>query len=133
LRFEPPIQAFVRTVTGATCLRGVDLHPGEKVMLLYGAANRDPAVFADPDRFVVDRPNNRHLAFGTGPHRCLGAHLARVEMRAVLDEVLDGLPPFVLAGEPEVYGGITRALHRLPVRFDGGGADSVRPSGGQLR
>jgi cytochrome P450 len=117
LRFEPPIQAFARTVTDATCLRGVDLHPGDKVLLLYGAANRDPAVFAEPDRFMVDRPNNRHVAFGTGPHRCLGAHLARVEMQAVLEEVLDGLPPFVLDGEPEVYGGITRSLHRLPVRF----------------
>ena len=117
LRFEPPIQAFARTVTESTCLRGVDLEPGEKVLLLYGAANRDPAVFPEPDRFIADRPNNRHLAFGAGPHRCVGAHLARVEMQAVLDQVLDRLPPFTLDGDPEVYGGITRSLHRLPVRF----------------
>jgi cytochrome P450 len=117
LRYEPPIQMFCRTVTEPTCLRGVDIDKGEKVLLLYGAANRDPTVFPDPDKFIPDRPNNRHLAFGAGPHRCAGAHLARVEMQSALDEVLDGLPPFVLDGEPDVYGGINRALHHLPVRF----------------
>ena len=124
LRLHPPVWNMGRTVTGATEVRGESLCPGEKVMLVYGAANRDPEKFPDPDAFDLDRPgNNRHLTFGSGRHRCLGEPLAKLELRLALEYVLDHLPDVELDGEPQWGGGTNQhGLRSLPVRFT--------PSGG---
>jgi unspecific monooxygenase len=83
---------------------GVVVQPGEKIAALLGAANRDPAVFADPDRFLADRDPNPHVAFGVGVHFCLGAPLARMELAESLTALLDRFPRLALAGEPEPRG-----------------------------
>lgn len=116
LRLEPPIQYFSRTVTRDTTIGGASMREGDKVLLSWASANRDPAAFDDPDAFVYDRPNNRHLAFGAGPHRCLGAHLARLEVRVVLEEVLRRIPNFRLEDPDAVVmgGGINRLVRSLP-------------------
>ncbi|MGO4602424.1 cytochrome P450 [Terrabacter sp. 2YAF2] len=109
LRHDSPLHLFERTATADVELHGVTVRRGEKVAALLGAANRDPAVFAEPDRFVADRDPNPHLAFGAGIHFCLGAPLARMELqistRALLErlgpvEVVDATrrPTFVLRG-----------------------------------
>ena len=119
LRLEPPIQTIARTVAKDICLRGVDLAEGEKVVLAWGSANRDTAIFDRPDEFVVDRARNPHIAFGDGIHRCLGAALARLEMRIVLEEVLRRIPGYRIADESqiEVGGFLARHVRRLPVEW----------------
>jgi cytochrome P450 family 142 subfamily A polypeptide 1 len=97
LRWVSPVLNMVRTVTTDHTLHGVDLKAGDRVLLLYQSANRDEQVFEDADRFRVDRSPNRHLAFGFGPHVCLGAHLARLEIEAVIDVLLRRLPDIRLA------------------------------------
>lgn len=117
LRLESPIQYFSRTVTRDTAIGGTTLPAGEKVLLSWASANRDPAAFDDPEAFVHDRPHNRHVAFGAGPHRCLGAHLARLELRVVLEEVLRRIPNYRLEdpGTVVMAGGINRLVRSLPV------------------
>ncbi len=88
LRWEAPVQGFARTVARDVEIGDRLIPAGETVFMLWGSANRDPAVFDRPGDVVLDRSPNRHLAFGVGGHRCLGAHLARVEMRVVLEEAL---------------------------------------------
>jgi len=92
LRLEPPLPGLGRMLVKDTTLAGVDMPEAERVMLLFGAANRDASVFDDPEQFKVDRLNNRHLTFGVGIHRCVGAPLARLELRVVLEEVLRRMP-----------------------------------------
>ncbi|GAA1268794.1 cytochrome P450 [Pseudonocardia aurantiaca] len=119
LRLHPPVWNMGRTVAQETEVRGATLCPGEKVMLVYGAANRDPERFAEPDRFDVDRPGlSRHLTFGIGRHRCIGEPLAKLELRLTLEYVLDNLPDVEIDGTP-VWGGGTNqhGLRSLPVRF----------------
>jgi cytochrome P450 len=119
LRLEPPIQYFSRTVTRDTVIGGVPLAAGAKVLLSWASANRDPEAFTDADDFVYDRPNNRHLAFGAGPHRCIGAHLARLELRVVLEEMLRRIPPWRVVDPSAVVmgGGINRLVKSLPVEW----------------
>jgi cytochrome P450 len=119
LRLHTPVWNLGRTVAQETELRGNSLCPGEKVMLVYGAANRDPEKFAEPDEFDVDRPGlTHHVTFGFGRHRCIGEPLAKLELRLTLDYILDHLPDVELDGEP-VWGGGTNqhGLRSLPVRF----------------
>ncbi|MXZ31221.1 MAG: cytochrome P450 [Acidimicrobiia bacterium] len=78
---------------------GCPIPAGETVFLLWGSANRDPEAFERPDDVLLDRRPNRHLTFGVGGHRCLGAHLARVEMRVVLDEALRRLGDYTIDAE----------------------------------
>ncbi|WBO69717.1 cytochrome P450 (plasmid) [Streptomyces camelliae] len=87
LRYDTPIQYLVRTLTEDRTLHGVRLPKGARVLLLIGAANRDPEVFADAERFDLGRDTHRAISFGGGPHFCLGAPLARLEARIVLDEL----------------------------------------------
>jgi cytochrome P450 len=101
---------------------GHDFDAGEKIVLLYGAANRDPRVFEDPERFDVRRNPNPHLGFGgPGPHFCLGAHLARRELAVVFRQVFERLPDLEVTGEPthlEVLGlPLVGGVKRLPARF----------------
>jgi cytochrome P450 len=92
LRFDSPVQILNRWTTKETDLGGHTLPAGANVAVAYAAGNRDPSVFADPDTFIADRPENRHLAFGLGIHFCLGAPLARMETAVVLEEMLDRYP-----------------------------------------
>ena len=89
---DTPAQGHFRTVVADTELHGVTLAAGDTVFLGRSAANRDPREFPEPDEFVCDREPNRHVAFGSGHHRCLGAHLARLEVRVALEELLRAVP-----------------------------------------
>jgi cytochrome P450 len=119
LRYEPPIQSLARTVSEDACLHGVDLAKGDRLVLSWGSANRDASKFDDADRFKVDRERNPHIGFGDGIHRCLGASLARLEMRVVLEEVLKRLPGYSITDESEVRigGYLARHVTRLPVKW----------------
>ena len=101
LRHASPIIQFRRTLAHDHELSGKTLRKGDKVMLFFNSANRDEAVFPDPDSFDITRDPNPHLGFGGGgPHFCLGAHLARQEMRTIFKELLIGLPGVRSVGEP---------------------------------
>jgi cytochrome P450 len=101
LRVTTPINWHRRTVTRPVELHGRELAAGDKLVLAFVAANRDPAVFDEPDAFVVDRHPNPHVTFGRGgPHVCLGAHLARLEVRIVFRELFDRLADVRLVGAP---------------------------------
>jgi cytochrome P450 len=100
LRFDSPSQLFVRTAAADVEVAGVTVPEGAEVAALLGAANRDPAVFADPDRFDAGRVPNPHLSFGAGLHFCLGAPLARIELQAGLAAFLHHAPAAALAAEP---------------------------------
>ena len=92
LRFTTPVVQFQRTATRDTELRGVAIRAGDPLVIFYPSANRDEEVFADPDRFDIRRDPNPHVAFGGGgSHFCLGASLARLEIRCMFDELLDRL------------------------------------------
>jgi cholest-4-en-3-one 26-monooxygenase len=83
LRFSPAVHCFRRTATRDVAVRGVRIREGDKVILWYPSANRDEEVFAEPDRFDIRRSPNEHVAFGHGEHYCLGANLARMELREI--------------------------------------------------
>ena len=92
LRFDSALQLFERTATAQVEVGGVVVEPGQKIAALLGAANRDPAVFADADLFDVRRDPNPHLAFGVGVHFCLGAPLARMELAESLAALFASCP-----------------------------------------
>lgn len=120
LRYESPVQTATRHVVAPTRLHGVDLAPGDTVQCLLGAANRDPAFFADPDRFDIGRANaEQHLAFGRGRHFCIGAALARLEGEIGLTQLIVRLPGLALdpAQTEAPYGHEFRAPRRLVVRW----------------
>jgi len=119
LRWVTPIKNMARTVTREHELRGRTLHEGDQVMLMYPAANRDPDVFKDPDTFDITRPTNPHLAFGFGPHFCLGASLARIELKVMFSELLRRLPDLHLAGpaEPRRASNFISGPEAMPVEF----------------
>ncbi|MFC4014138.1 cytochrome P450 [Nonomuraea purpurea] len=119
LRWVTPIMQFRRTARRDTVLCGRRIAAGDKVILYYISANRDAAVFPDPDRLDLGRAPNPHLAFGTGPHFCLGAHLARLEAGELLSALLPHLPALRRAGPAErMRSTFMNAIVRLPVRFD---------------
>ena len=92
LRWVSPIKNMARTVTRDVELLGEELRAGQKLLLLYPSANRDEEVFADPSASTSSRTPNEHVAFGFGPHFCLGASLARLELRVMFERLLDRLP-----------------------------------------
>lgn len=100
IRFDTPLSLFDRVAFEAVVVAGQEVAPGERVGLLLGAANRDPAAFAEPDALDVGRDPNHHVGFGAGIHFCLGAPLARLELRIALDRLLTRFPALALAGEP---------------------------------
>ena len=102
LRYFSPVIALGRTARTDASLGGCPVHQGDKVLMMFGCANRDPAEFENPDAFDIDRFPNRHVAFGVGPHRCLGSNLARTEIAVAIEEVLKVLPDFELAGEVDI-------------------------------
>lgn len=120
LRWVSPIKNMARTVTTDLELRGRRLHEGDQVMLFYPSANRDEEVFDRADELDLTRDPNPHLAFGFGPHFCLGASLARLELRVMFRELLTRLPDLELAGdEPLPYrpSNFICGLEAMPVRF----------------
>jgi cytochrome P450 len=121
LRFESPVQAVARTVAEPVELSGVNLEPPAIVVSLIGAANRDPAVFENPDRFDIARKDLRPLSFGGGIHFCLGAQLARIEAAVVFETVLRRLPELRLVelDQPKWRSSFTlRGLIELPVVWE---------------
>jgi len=118
LRLVSPVHTFSRTVTQDTLLHGKALRLGQKVLLVYPSANRDADVFPEPDRFQIDREPH-HVAFGIGSHFCLGANLARMEMRVAFREILRRLPDMEYAsGGPEFRpSALVRSCVRFLVRF----------------
>jgi cytochrome P450 len=120
LRYFSPVQAFARTATVDTKIDGCPVDRGERVLLSFASANLDDAIFDDPEDVVIDRPNNRHVAFGAGIHRCLGRHFARHEIDVVLGEVLRRLPDYqVDASRVARYESIgnVNGLIRVPATF----------------
>lgn len=103
LRYHSPTLGFARTARQDTVISGVNIAKGDHVYMLYGAANRDPEVFDDPENFNVARftqTTKSHLAFGRGPHICIGMTLARLELRILLEELIASFEGFELVGEP---------------------------------
>ncbi len=118
LRWVSPVNVFRRTATRDTEIRGQRIREGEKVALFYASANRDEDAFENPDTFDITRTPNDHLAFGIGPHFCLGANLARLEIRVMFEELLARLPDIELDGEPErLRSYFINGIKRMPVRF----------------
>ncbi|HXY94289.1 MAG TPA: cytochrome P450, partial [Acidimicrobiia bacterium] len=119
LRFDPPVQMLSpRTMTAETVLGGAELHPGDAVVPIMAAANRDPAEFDDPDRFDITRSRNRHLSFGLGHHMCVGSSLARMETQAAVSRLFERFPALALdPGDPPEYRPnlALRGFSRLPV------------------
>ncbi|MGH3190781.1 MAG: cytochrome P450 [Streptosporangiaceae bacterium] len=118
LRWWTPVMTFRRTATRDCELGGQPVRAGEKVVVSFTSANRDEEVFADPDRFDIRRQPNPHLVFGHGPHFCLGAHLARSQMRALFGEVLARTSALAYAGQPSyLRSNFQRGVKRLPVAW----------------
>ncbi len=101
LRLYSPVTALCRTAAEDTDVNGQHIRAGERMLLLFGSANRDETVFEDADEFHLERRDGRHVAFGIGPHRCVGSHLARLEMRIAIEEFLRRVPDFRLAPGPD--------------------------------
>jgi cytochrome P450 len=119
IRWVSPVKQFMRTATEDYELRSVKIEAGESVLLSYPIANRDEEVFGDADNFDVGRNPNRHVAFGFGAHHCLGAQLARMEGRALYNELLPRLRSIELAGDPAYMQTLfVGGPKHLPVRYE---------------
>ncbi len=122
VRCAAPVTFMRRTATEPVTVSGQDFDEGDKLVMFYGAANRDPRVFDDPERFDVRRDPNPHVGFGgPGPHFCLGAHLARRELAVIFKQIFARLPDIEPAGDPvflEAMGiPLVGGVKRFPVRF----------------
>jgi cytochrome P450 family 142 subfamily A polypeptide 1 len=125
LRWVTPIKNMARTVTQDVELKGQRLQAGEKLLLLYQSANRDEDVFEDPQTFDIERTPNDHVAFGFGTHFCLGASLARLEVKVMVDRLLTRLPELEIVGDTPLRAANFISGHEaMPVRFT-----SSRPLG----
>lgn len=119
IRWVTPLNNMFRIVTTPTRLAGTEMAPGDRVTLVYPAANRDPRVFEHPDTFDVTRDPNPHLAFGHGTHFCLGANLARIELRLLFQELSQRVTNLRVVSEPDVEPNIfARAVRRFDLAFD---------------
>jgi cytochrome P450 family 142 subfamily A polypeptide 1 len=117
LRYVSPVLGFIRTVTEDHTYRDTDLAAGDRVLMLYQSANRDERVFERPDELILDRMPNPHLAFGIGPHYCLGSNLARTELKIVFQELLRRLPDITVPDDAPIRRGastLVLALQHLP-------------------
>ena len=119
LRFVTPVMHFRRTVAADTELGGQALQEGDKVVFWHTSANRDEKVFTDPDAFDIARSPNNHIAFGGGgPHFCLGANLARMEILVMFDRLLDRIPDIRLDGEVQrLQSNFINGTKHIPVAF----------------
>ena len=115
-----PILNMRRTVTEDHTLHGQQLRVGDEMLLMYSSANRDERVFERPDELDVARAHNHHIAFGFGTHFCLGASLARLEIRVMFEELLRRIPDWRLApgAEPKILAAtFARAYDSVPIEF----------------
>jgi cytochrome P450 len=127
LRWTVPANQMLRTATCDTEVRGVPIRKGDTLVLFYPSANRDEAVFDEPEHFLVDRKPNHHLTFGIGEHFCLGAGLARMEIRVLLEELLPRLRSIRLAGTPNrIATNFIVGWKALPIEFE---LDAAKSSG----
>lgn len=118
IRWTSPVKHFMRNAAEDTVLRGQSIKAMDRLMMCYPSGNRDTDVFADPDRFDITRSPNQHVAFGFGPHMCLGQHLAKLEMRVLFQELLPHLKSVELAGDPRlVETNFVGGYKSLPIRF----------------
>jgi cytochrome P450 len=123
IRWAGPVQALARTAMRAAEVRGYRVDEGERLMMLFGSANRDAEVFDNPDEVILNRYPNRHVSFGMGPHRCLGSHLAKVELRIVLEGLINELDQWELVSPDAIKwqgARVLRSIRNLPVRRVGG-------------
>ncbi|MFY9932163.1 MAG: cytochrome P450 [Streptosporangiaceae bacterium] len=129
IRLATPLQLVGRTAARDVTLHGVRIPAGGRVVLVYGAANRDERRFADPDRFDVTRGRFRHLGFGEGMHGCLGAPLARLEAKVVLEEALPVLGDYTITAPPERYRTTPNMYvwEHLHLAFAAGGSRAASP------
>src|SRR5579883_1798054 len=112
-----PLRHFMRTARQDTEVGGQQIRAGEALALFFGSANRDETVFADADSFRIDRFPNPHIAFGDGPHFCMGHHLARMEMHALFAELLRRTKHIELAGRPRrAHSTFITGVVSLPIR-----------------
>ncbi|GLY40435.1 cytochrome P450 [Amycolatopsis sp. NBRC 101858] len=119
LRWVSPVKQFTRQATQDYVLRGQQIRTGDRFMLLYQSANRDTDVFDAPGEFRLDRKPNRHIAFGYGPHMCIGQHLAKLELRIMFEELLPLIESVEIAGERKaVMTNFVGGLRKLPVRLE---------------
>ena len=118
MRYANPLHYFRRTATADTSLRDQRIASGDKVAMIYTSANRDEDVFADHHQFDIERNPNPQLSFGIAEHFCLGVHLARLEGRIFLDELLDRFSVIELTGAPRRQrSNLNNALKDLPLRL----------------
>lgn len=121
LRYSSPIAALGRHATRDTVVAGQQLKAGDRILVHYSSANHDDAVYESPDELRFDRERNPHLAFGLGVHRCVGMHLARLQIRVAIEELLNAFTNVRLTSDaPELVRrpGISRVLLQLPIEFD---------------
>ena len=119
LRWSSPVKHFARRATQDYTLRGQEIRAGDRFMLLYQSANRDSDVFDDPDTFRLQRRPNKQIAFGYGPHMCIGQHLAKLELRILFEELLPRIEGIELTGERKVVQtNFVGGLRNLPVRLE---------------
>lgn len=123
LRFTCPVQGFRRTVHQPAEVDGVQMSPGERVLILWASANRDPEAFDNPDEIDLGRKPNRHLSFGFGKHHCLGANLARQEIRIMLQHLLRRIPEFTVGDDLEAHRNcsVVYGYRAVPFHFTPGG------------
>jgi len=124
VRFASPVRALARTTTRDVKVRGRTIPAGSQVALMFSSGSHDEDQFVDPDVCDFTRDASSHLAFGGGIHRCIGEHLARLEMRVVIRELLRRIPEFELDGEPTKSWWPTVGYPSLPIRFPVLGAAS---------
>jgi cytochrome P450 len=118
LRWATPAKHFMRNATRDTEVGGIEIKNGDRMMCLFVSGNRDPEVFPEPNTFDITRKPNRHLSFSFGPHKCLGQHIAKMEMRALFEEMLPRLGSVELAGEPTLkVSNFVSGFKTLPIRF----------------
>ena len=117
LRAYAPV-TMAREVVKDTEINGCPMKVGNMVLLSFPAANRDPQMFPDADKVIIDRRENRHAAFGLGIHRCVGSNLARMEITVAVEEFLKRIPEFSLDGEVAWSEGTVRGPRKLPIKFN---------------
>jgi cytochrome P450 len=132
LRAFPPPNS-IRTANDDVEVAGVEMRAGDHILVCWTLVNRDPDLAPAPHTVVLDRQPNRHYAFGAGPHRCVGLHLARRELRIALEEWHRTIPPYRLADGAELasHGGPTMILRNLPLVWDAGDVPAARETGAE--
>lgn len=127
LRWHPPVLSFRRTAACDVTLAGRAVRTGDKVVVFHASANYDERAFADPYRLDLSRSPNPHVSFGDGPHVCLGAHFARLQLRVLYEEVREMLPLLTVAGPPRrLVSNFINGIKSLPVGLQGVPCGSCR-------